>query len=134
VSSLLKKVVDLIYKVYYRVCYYPYALWVTYHPIRVYPPDNAQLCEFIFDEGCFGQSHHNFLLVPIPAENRWSFWKRHFAVTTNNQHSWYSIPSLTPWSTEIDGRQKYGLNSRFVNLYINQDPDDFYPIFFRTWK
>ena len=132
--DLFRKVVDFLYKIYYRVCYYPYALWVIYHPKRVYPPDNAQLCEFIFDEGLFGQSHHNFLLAPIPAENRWLFWQYHFAFSNNNQRSWYSLPSLTPWSTDPDGRQRLGLNSRFVNRYVDQDPDDSYPTYFCTWK
>lgn len=130
-AGTLRKLVNLMYKVYYRVYYLLFTKHIITHSKQINPPRGKIVCEFVFDNGFFGVKHHNFLLVPIQAENRWLFWRRHFAFSFDHEN-WFKIPSLTPWSTEPDNRQRYGLNSEIVRKII--EPDGIPLVYFCTWK
>ena len=125
-SGLFRKVIDQVYLVCYRILYYPYAWWVIRHSRLTVPPLEAVACDYFHEEDL------HFLLIHIPVENRWLFWKRHFAFSRGNDR-WYTMPSLIPWESVANGYRKYRLNSYFVDVYMD-DPDDDWQVQFLTWK
>ena len=115
--NLLRKVVDLIYKIYYRVLYWPLAIWVIYHPKLTILPENVSVCHYFHGDSTTTGRHQHFITVfPCETENKWLFFKRHFAFQIKDQ-GWYVMPSLTPWGMK-HGYQEYGLNTMFIRRHM----------------
>jgi len=116
--KILNNLADHFYILYYRSYLIFKAVWIIKNPKFINPPKDFIECQFDYDPGCDGFPNHNFLLVPkkFKPENRWFFWKRHFAYQIKGDNTWLKLPSFI--INEIgDEKIKYGFNHTLVNKF-----------------
>ena len=120
---MLKKILDNLYCVYYRIYYILFGIRTINNPKNVNPPPESIPCQTEIDTEM--RKHHNFLYAPVKPL-KWTYWRRKFAFREIGTKQWFSAPKLTPWSNE-NGITKFGLNYTFVQKYVNKQLE------FTTW-
>ncbi len=99
-------------------------VWIIINPRPIDLPMVTKQCWSKIDPEC--KKHSSFLFAKVKPM-KWLYFLRKFAFRETGTLQWYSLPKLTPWSTDENGITKFGLNYTFCQKWKGKDLE------FTTW-